>query len=973
LASRFGLEAGKYFLFVGRLAREKRVHDLIAAYKAVQPHGISLVIVGIERKGDSYGDELRTQTKDQANILFTGAIYGEELYEIYSNAFVYVLPSHTEGLPLSLLEAMSFGCCCIGSDIEANVEALDGKGLLFPVGNVEALAKCMSQVVTYPDKARKIGMALKGHALKNYTWEQVTEKFLTFYSLALHARTPQEEAEVASTALEGGALIGEQEGVIVTMSNESKKKLRDPGGDLYSLQKRAGDAMGAVFQPAMGQAYTSPPRELPIRQYWQAVLHNALPITLIALLGLLLMLGLASLLTPSYVAKTTIKIETPSRVLNYGIETDDGHATPTDEPVFLNTQFKMLRSRDLAAAVIDKLKIREELMKNRTFKPVVYQLLDPLTGAAKSLFSSGEQTGDMPPSLTAENIFLDRLGISPVKNSRIIDIFFTSQNPETARKTVQSIAETFVEKQYQARRETAEKARQFLDNQLDDARSQLQKSEMALVDYARKNNIVDTNAEEPIIAKNLADISKAYYAAKEARIRSQTQFNNKDKVSGELSIDADPIIQEHKKELGKLQNTYLSNLELFKPSYPAMVALKQQIDEREHLIEKQSSRLRTNASESMRASFQAAGAEEKKLADELKLMEKKLLDFRNDSIGYAQLKRDVETSRNLYEGLLQRLREIGVAETAQIDNVTVVEKAFVADAPTAPKYSKYGLLGLLAGLLSSILYVILREGVRPKVRNLQDIQDISGEYPILASLPYARLPASGYMGGMFGPKPLAGWLDALRYLKVSLSINNQGKFPQIIHVTSPLPGEGKSTTAVSLALTLAQSGKKVLLIDADLRKPTVHKRLNLPSQYGLTHYLADIKEDGTLVNKIEGIRLLFAISAGPSVSDPVEMLSSVRFQTLLERSRNLFDHIIIDAPPVLAMADSLVLANRADGTILIVANDRSTKQELRTALEVLEKSRGKILGIVQNMVPSGKSAGSGDYSDGRDMLVLATS
>jgi capsular exopolysaccharide synthesis family protein len=213
-------------------------------------------------------------------------------------------------------------------------------------------------------------------------------------------------------------------------------------------------------------------------------------------------------------------------------------------------------------------------------------------------------------------------------------------------------------------------------------------------------------------------------------------------------------------------------------------------------------------------------------------------------------------------------------------------------------------------------------------------------------------------------------LDALRYLKTSLVLANNGRFPQILHLTSALPGEGKSTAAVNLALMLANTGNKVLLIDADLRKPTVHKHLELDNSYGLTHYLTGISHESPLT-RVKGSRLLFVICAGPAVPDPVEALSSAHMQTLLDKSREVFDYVIIDAPPVLGMADSLLLANRADGTLLIAANNRSSKQDVRTAIDCLEKSHGKILGLVQNMVPNKASNATSYYTDGRSMIAHA--
>lgn len=968
---RYGVRAKGYILYVGRLSREKRIHDLIMAFQKLGKSVLSLVIVGNERENDPYGDELRTLAGDDERILFTGAVYGEELVEWYSNAFVYVLPSQMEGLPITLLEAMSMGCCCIASDIEANAEALAGKGILFPVGNYDALCLCLQEAIQNPVKIRLAGKLLQQHVMGHYTWSLVTEKFIDFYRKAGYAPSKQPDLLKLTALQPAGIGPDEEEGVVVSTFSQNEASANLPVGKLSPVADKAITPVITV-QPGGGSHYYTQPtsRQIPFQQYWLALKHHAGAILLLSLLLSLLLLGLALLTNPSYTAKSSIKIETTMpKVMEYDVDT----ARPPsyiDDTVFYNTQYKMLRSRDLAERVINKLGIRQTLLDDRKFKEPVYWVIDPFKDAVKYLRSllPADDSGKGTTEITAEELFLEKLTIKPVKNSRIIDINFTAHDPVLARDIVRNITDGFIEEQFRGRRESAEQAKQFLNSHLDDARAKLETSEAALVDYAREKNIVDTDSDEPIIAKNLAELSKAYYAAKEARIRTQTQFNSKSKLSGALNVEDDPVIQEHKKELAKLETTYLANLELFKPNYPSMLSLQQQIASRKHLIAEESRNIRSNTTDNMRASYNAALAEEGKLAGEIQKLEKELLAFRDNSIGYANLKRDVDTSRSLYEGLLQRLKEISVVETAQTGNVMVVDKAVVPTRKDSPIFAKYLLLGALSGLFLGSLFVLLREIMKPTVRSLEDLQTVSGgKYQVLSSLPYSKMLTRNDLTDMFGQKTTSGWLDALRYLKISLALGNSGRLPQVLHVTSPLPGEGKSTTAISLAAILANSGKRVLLIDADLRKPTVHKRLNLSNEYGLTHYLAT-DEEGSLLHKIKNVRALFIICAGPAVPDPVEMLSSSKMQALLDRSRKTFDHVIIDAPPVLGMADSLVLSNRADGTILMVASDRSSRHEVRAALDVLEKSRGKIVGIVQSMAPKADKYSS-NYSDGREMIT----
>lgn len=949
--ARYGVTTGSYILYVGRLSLEKRVHDLIQAYQQLEQPRVKLVIVGSARDQDPYGTELKTLADTNPNIIFTGAVYGEALAEWYNHAYVYVLPSQMEGLPITLLEAMSLGCCCIASDIDANTEALDGKGILFPTGNSAALRERLQAALDDPAHVAAIGTTLYQHVLNHYTWTQVTQQFIQFYQKALPATVHKGTV----TMMKGNDTSPNAYATnsVPVVHNAPHIVLADPPpGRDYS-------------------AYATAPN-IPLSHYWSTLRQHAGAILLSTAAITALMLALAALTNPTYTAKSSVKIETTApKLLEYDVDT----ARPPsyiDETVFYNTQYKMLRSRDLATEVIDTLGIRDTLLQERAFKEPAYWLIDPLkslVGDVRHLFSGDTEAVWDTPQVSAEEIFLEHLTINPVRNSRIIDIHYTATDPVMARDVVKSMTDVFVQLQQRGKQQSAEQAKHFLDKQIDAARDKLQSSEAAMIRYARAKNIVDTNSDESIIAKNLADMSKAHMAAKEKRIQTQSLYNSKGKLSGSLNVDENPLIQEHKKELGKLESTYLANLELFKPDYPSMLSLQEQINSRKALIAKESDHISASTTNNMKASYEAAMAEESKLENEIKLLEKELLQFRDDSIGYANLKRDVDTSRSLYDGLLQRLKEISVVETAQTGSVSVVDKAILPSRKDGPSYPKYALLGLLSGLFLSALAVMMRETVQPKIRLTADLQDIGGKYQVLHSLPFSK-HLRGSTAELLRKNPDPTWLDALRYLKTSLVLANNGRFPQILHLTSALPGEGKSTTAVNLALMLANTGNKVLLIDADLRKPTVHKHLELDNSYGLTHYLTGTASESPLT-RVKGLRLLFVICAGPAVPDPVEALSGTHMQTLLNKSREVFDYVIIDAPPVLGMADSLLLANRADGTLLIAANNRSSKQDVRTAIDCLEKSHGKILGLVQNMVPNKTSNTTSYYTDGRSMIAHA--
>lgn len=707
-----------------------------------------------------------------------------------------------------------------------------------------------------------------------------------------------------------------------------------------------------------------------LNRYWMAALRNHRLIMLVALLTTLLAVVVALFTNTTYTAKSTIKIETnPIRFLEYDVDTNRPPSY-VDDTVFYNTQYKLLRSRDLATIVIDRLQIRDYLLEEKRYKPPVYTVIDPVRNFFSSLIPRDAEARDGAGEITAEDVFRDSLNVSPVRKSRIIDIHFTAQDAELARDVVNTLVREFVATQVRLRQQAAENAQKFLQDQISLARDKVQEAEGVLIEYAEANQIVDAETDEPIIAQNLETLSRAYMTAKEARIRAETQYRNKAGMSGTLNASDDPVVQEYKKELSELRNTYLANLELFKPAYPSMQSLQQRITALEQRIRTESSTIERNTRDNMKAAYQAALKEEEKLQAEIKALENNLLEYRKDNIQYVNLKRDVDASRSLYDGLLQRLKEISVVGTAQNESVTVVDKAIVPPLKDSPSYSKYGLLGLLGGIALALGWIFMREIQSPKVRSLQDIHALTGKYRVLSSLPRMEGFNPQKLASIIMQEPGSRMAEAIRYLRTSLLLGGGSRLPQVIHVTSALPGEGKTTTAVNLAGLLANAGKKVLLLDADLRRPAVHRYLELDNSQGLANYLGNQKLNINLA-RIRNSKFLFALCAGPAVADPVESLSSRNMAELLVRSRTVFDHIIIDSPPVVGMADALVLGNLSDGTLLVVANDRASEGQVDFAIATLEQSNSRILGIVHNMASKNKNQYAADYSDGREMLNYA--
>ncbi|MEZ5534175.1 MAG: polysaccharide biosynthesis tyrosine autokinase [Thiolinea sp.] len=689
-----------------------------------------------------------------------------------------------------------------------------------------------------------------------------------------------------------------------------------------------------------------------------------------------LMLAVALLTNNTYTSKSSIKIETDhTRILEYALDTSRPPSYINDD-VFYNTQYKLLRNRDLARKVIDDLAIEKYLLEEKRFAAPVYLVTDKLKELAeqvKSLLPGSDKSEKPQDRITAEEIFFKNLTISPVRRSRVIDLHYTSQDPELSREILAEYIKTFIHLRHKDKIKYSEEAKKYLEEQLAESREKMQEAEQKLITYARNNKIVDTKADVSTIANNITLLNEAYIKAKSRRIDAESQYQNKRDISTLLNAESDPLIQAKKQELSSLQAEYRAKQSLFKPAYPEMQELKRQIDQLSSYINSESRNISSNTSQNMKANYIATLNEEQKLKGEINKLENDLLKFYENSIGYTSLKRDVDSSRNLYDGLLQRLKEIDVIGPVPGDNVTIVDSAELPPRKDGLSYSKYLLLGAFLGFVLYSLIILLKELFFPKIRNEKGLKSLSGKYPVLTSIPEIRK-------GWFGQNNLSTadalhpkTAEALRYLRTTLQLSTHtDKIPQTLHITSPNAGDGKSTIALFLATSLANSGKRVLVIDSDLRKPSIHKKLGLDNTQGLTNY---IYHDELKAHKctLKNSSVFFTtLTAGPAVVDPVDTLNTAQFAKILETSKRIFDHIIIDSPPVLGMADAVVLSKQADSTLLIVSNNITRKHDALLAMKQLEQGKGSIAGLICNKTDHSfsKNYYNTKYTDRRELIAL---
>ncbi|MFN3786285.1 MAG: GumC family protein, partial [Thiothrix sp.] len=403
-----------------------------------------------------------------------------------------------------------------------------------------------------------------------------------------------------------------------------------------------------------------------------------------------------------------------------------------------------------------------------------------------------------------------------------------------------------------------------------------------------------------------------------------------------------PVIESLKKDLVTLEAEYREKLKLFKPEYPDMQLLQGRMDEVRTRLQQEIASLK----QALQAEFNVAKKLEDDLRSQLAAYKSELVNLRDSSIEYNALKREVETSRNLYDGLLQRKKEVSVAANAISSNIRVVDAAAPNNKIFRPKKVLNLIIGGTVGLMLGVGLALLRETLRQGVASVSELQSLSG-LPILGTIPHVHNYTESRLALATAREAGSLLAEAYRVATANLRfVLPGGHSPRITLLTSVNPAEGKSTSAINIALSQAQQGMKVLLIDADLRRPTVHVKLGLPNARGLSHYLSGEVDIATITHPARDAKGLYFITAGALVADPVRLLSSPVMVQLLNLAIKHFDSVILDGPPVVGFADALYLSYMAEATVIVADEDRINRKRLLSVIEQLQRVKPNVVGFL---------------------------
>lgn len=681
--------------------------------------------------------------------------------------------------------------------------------------------------------------------------------------------------------------------------------------------------------------------------------------TLVAIFSIV---AIASLkMTPVYEASGTIEINKPDASLNF--QNSATFNVDYFDPTELETELKILQSDLLATQVIREL--------NLDRRPEI-------AGQAPSPSSSLDLTNDpltSDPTRTSAMVgsFRGNLKVALSPNTRIIEVHYRSANPQMAANIVNTLMQTYVENNFKARFESTMQASDWLSKQLVDLQMKVETSQEKLVKYQKEHEILGTDEKQNIITEKLDEINKDLTTAESDRMQKEAlyrlvQSGDPDTVAanatsvqdgGSSGVNASQFLDGLRSKEADLKIQIADLNTQFGPAYPKLSQLNNQVKEVDAQIQAETKKI----VEKIRGQYAAALQLENMLRDALEKQKQEANKLNESAIEYSLLKRDVDTNRQLYEGLLQKMKEAGVSAGLKSNNFRIVDSARPPLGPIEPNIPRNLMFAVLLGLASGIGLAFLLEGLDNTVRTTERAQAISG----LASLGMIPLGSKSAREGA-NPKrlviatskeavelvtqvrPQSQMAESYRALRTSLLLSNLGAPPKVIMVTSALPQEGKTTTSINTAVVLAQKGVRVLLIDADLRRPSIHKTLGMGPHSGLSNVLTGSTKLESAITRTAVLPNLFVLPAGTPPPNPAELLASSNMRDVLNQLREEYDHIVIDTPPSLSVTDAVVLSPRADAVVLVIRSGQTTKQALRRSRDILTQVNAKVVGVLLNAV-----------------------
>jgi polysaccharide biosynthesis transport protein len=731
------------------------------------------------------------------------------------------------------------------------------------------------------------------------------------------------------------------------------------------------------YPPPGGPVYINEPDDegkIDLLDYWRVIVKRRWTILAFTFVVLAVTAITTWKAIPTYRSTIKIQIDPEQSNLLPFRETGEMGTAFAQSQEYLQTQFKVLESQTLAMRVIKVLDLDKNpgfmAEANPTVKSKTINWLRDVLGLNE------KESGDGDPSNAEEKqlahllkSFSKSLSTSPIRNSRLVDVSFEGRDPRLVADVANTLAREYIQMNFETKFDAATTASEFLRKQLVELKAKVEKSDEELVRFGQQHDIYAIGNNDNVILQKLSDLNTSLTAVQSERIQKESIYRIVQQTApgGFPDILRNKLIEDLESNHATLKVQQAKLAAAFRPGWPELDQVSGQVEE----AERQLAAERKKAIKNAETEYRTAVQREKLLAEALNAQKLEANSFNQNSIQYNILKRQVDTDKQLYDGLLQRMKEAGISAGLRSNNIHVVDEAKPQRIPYKPNKTLNLTLGFSIGLLLSICLVFLIEYLDSSVKTPDDIDryirlPALGIIPSAASLlPYGqrRLLAASAGGNRTKSGADAKSIELITYhdtksliseayrnLRTSVLLSSgTGRPPKILLVTSSQAGEGKTTTAVNIAITLSQTGEKVILLDCDMRNPRVHRVIDLENSSGMSTYLSGNSDLSSLIQQSE-IPNLFAVPAGRVPPNPAELLGSPRMKQGLGLLDEYFDHIVIDSPPVLSVTDARILGTMVDGVILVIKGGETPKEAVLRTKRLLQEVHAHVIGTLLNNV-----------------------
>ena len=656
------------------------------------------------------------------------------------------------------------------------------------------------------------------------------------------------------------------------------------------------------------------------------------------------------LTTPIYQAESRVQIESDSnRILQGGEIASENSGRQIQ--LFLNGQVEILNSRKMATRIADKLRLssNEKFFESMNVEPVIE------TEAGQNLQAARRSQ--------AIELLKSNISVQLPFGGNIASIFFNSPDKATAIKIANAYSEQLIRANIEKRFETTSYAREFLEEEIIIAKKQLEEAEREALNFARNSQIIDASdgvsttdgksSPKSITTANLVQANADLGIARTERVKAQSRWNQAIitplfSLPEVLSNSAIQTLQANRAEA----EAELSSLsDVYKAQHPAYQKVKGKIT----LIDGQLLTLATNIRNSIRAEYQTAQQQERSLKEQLSSFKSDTLDEQNKRVALNLLSRDLDTERSQYQALLERYKEVNSASEVVTNNISIIDKAEFG-YKISPNLLINLIIGGFLGMTIAAVIAFAREMLNDVIRAPDDIAS-KLKMPLLGVTPFTVFNRSLMDEINDRKSPIS---ESYTSIRSALEFSTSNGAPKTMLVTSSQPSEGKSTTSVALAISFNKAGKKVLLVDSDLRNPSLHKYIAHSNNDGFASILTKNREFSNLVEKIKGTNIDF-IPAGNAPPNPAEILIAHNIEEFLNSVKNQYDHIIMDGPPIMGLADSPQISSVVNGTILIARTGVVRGRQAQNAVARLQSAHAKVVGVILCQYDSNTQGYGYDY------------